>query len=456
MFKKVLKSEFSKNVFTLLTGNFIAQLIPLLLTPILSRLFSPEEFGLFAFYISIISFFTVISTGRYELAILLPKKNEEGINVMALCFVILIPLSLLLFLVVFFFENQLLELLRKPGLKGWLYYLPITIFLASTYTIFTYWSNRNKRFKDTSFGAVSLATSKVGVNLYGGLLKFDVFSGTQSFLSFFKSIFHKSYVIPVGLTPIGMGGLVLGTFFGYLLSACYFVARFLKKDSYLMKEISWIGIKKMAKKHDKFPKINSIHALTDQLKNSGVVYVISYMFSDIILGFYSMTLRVLTGPLASVTSSFTQVFLQQAASDYANEQNFIQLIKKTISKLSLIALPIFLPILFFGPQIFSFVLGDKWEVAGLYAQFLTPWLFLRFVVSPVLQIAVVIERQKELFYLSLVGNAIVFGSILIGGYFLEDIKYSFLILSFLNILYYLYCYRYILKLSKLAIDQYQN
>ena len=80
MFKKLLKSEFSRNVMTLLTGSVIAQFIPLLLTPILSRLFSPEEFGLFAFYISIITLFSAIATGRYELAILLPKDDKKAIN----------------------------------------------------------------------------------------------------------------------------------------------------------------------------------------------------------------------------------------------------------------------------------------------------------------------------------------------------------------------------------------
>tara|TARA_B110000967_G_scaffold81442_1_gene84161 strand:- start:3238 stop:4599 length:1362 start_codon:yes stop_codon:yes gene_type:complete len=452
MFKKLLKSEFSRNVMTLLTGSAIAQFIPLLLTPILSRLFSPEEFGLFAFYISIITLFSAIATGRYELAILLPKDDKKAINVLALCFIILISICTTLLAILFFFEEGIIQFIQKPDLKGWLYFIPLTLFFTSSYSIFTYWSNRKSRFADTSVGIVSLSTTKVGVNLYAGLSKVNFFEAKASFLEFFKALFKKSYAIPSGVSAIGIGGLILGSFVGYFSAVFYFIIKFFKNDRGLISSINKVTIKEMAKEHEKFPKINSIHALTDQFKNSGVIYVISYIFGDIILGFYSMTLRILTTPLAVIGNSFGQVFLQKTASIYSDKGDFIPLIKKTISKLSLIAAPIFILILLFGPQLFSFVLGEKWEIAGEYARYLTPWLFLHFVFSPIFQVAVVIGRQKELFYLSLVGNSIVFGSILIGGYFFKDIKISFLILSTLNVGYYIYSYNYILKISKKAIQ----
>ena len=453
MFKNLLKSEFSKNVMTLLTGSAIAQFIPLLLTPILSRLFSPEEFGLFAFYISIVTLFSAFATGRYELAILLPKEDKKAINIVVLCFFILTSVCLVLFGLVFFFENGIISLIKKPELKGWLYFVPLTLFFISSYSIFTYWSNRKARFAQTSKGTVALATNKVGVNLYGGLLKSGFFESKVSSLEFFKAIFKKAYVIPSGVSTVGLGGLILGTFVGYFSAVFYFVVQFLRNDKKLLGNVNKETLKEMARKHDKFPKINSIHALADQFKNSGVIYVISYIFGDIVLGFYSMTLRILTTPLAVIGNSFGQVFLQKTANIYSNHGDFIPLIKKTVSKLSLIAAPIFILILLFGPQLISFVLGEKWSVAGEYARYLTPWLYLNFIFSPIFQVAVVIERQKELFYLALLGNAIVFGSILIGGLVFKEIKISFIFMSVLNIFYYVYCYWYILKVSKIAIEQ---
>jgi O-antigen/teichoic acid export membrane protein len=453
MFKNLLKSEFSRNVMTLLTGSAIAQFIPLLLTPILSRLFSPEEFGLFAFIISIISLFSAIATGRYELAILLPKEDKKAINVFALCFIILISICLILFGLVFFFEDGIINFIQKPSLKGWLYFIPLTLFFTSSYVIFTYWSNRKARFIDTSIGTVIMSSTKTGVNLYAGLSKVNFFESKASFLEFFKALFKKSYVIPSGISTIGIGGLILGSFVGYSSAVFFFSIKFFKNDRGLLSSINKETIKEMAKKHDKFPKINSVHALTDQFKNSGVIYVISYIFGDLVLGFYSMTLRILTTPLAIIGNSFGQVFLQKTASIHADNGDFIPLIKKTISKLSLIATPIFILILLFGPQLFSFVLGEKWVVAGEYARYLTPWLFLHFVFSPVFQVAVIIEKQEQLFYVSLVHNVIVLGSILIGGFVFNEIKLGFLILSILQIGFYFFAYRWVLKISHNSVNR---
>jgi O-antigen/teichoic acid export membrane protein len=453
MLKNALKSEFSRNVVTLMTGTTFAQLIPLLLMPVVSRLFSPAEFGLFAFYFSIVSFFLVISNGRYDMAILLPKEDKDAVNILTLAFSILISLCVILFIILFLFEEDIEELISKPELNDWLLFIPLCVFSASGYKILTYWSNRKKRFKNTSLSVVAQATSRSGTLFYGGLLRNDFFTSSDSSAGFFRALFKKDYVVPFGVTPIGIGSFILSYLVGFTLSFMYLLIGFLIKDRALLKEVTGKKMSSLAKKHDKFPKINSLHALTDELKNSGVTFVISYLFSDLILGFYSMTFRVLRAPLSVIGNSFSQVFLQKTAEMHANKQDFIPLIKKIVHKLSIIALPIFIPILFFGPQLFSFVLGDKWEIAGEYAQYLTPWLFLNFIFSPIFQVAVVMDRQKELFYLALVGNSMVFGSILFGGYFFEEIKISFTILSVLSVFYYAYCYWFILKASKIAVFQ---
>jgi O-antigen/teichoic acid export membrane protein len=78
------KSEFSRNVLTLMTGTTIAQAIPIAISPILTRIYTPEDFGVFALYMSVVSIVSVVATGRYELAIMLPKKDEDAINIVTL------------------------------------------------------------------------------------------------------------------------------------------------------------------------------------------------------------------------------------------------------------------------------------------------------------------------------------------------------------------------------------
>ncbi len=73
-----LKSEFSKNTLTLMIGSALAQVIPIIISPILTRVYTPEEFGIFALYITFISIGASLVTAKYETAILLPKKEENA------------------------------------------------------------------------------------------------------------------------------------------------------------------------------------------------------------------------------------------------------------------------------------------------------------------------------------------------------------------------------------------
>lgn len=455
MLKNILKSEFSRNVMTLLTGSAIAQFIPLLLTPVLSRLFSPEEFGLFAFYYTLVSFFLVIATGRYELAILLPKKDKEAINVMGLAILLSGILSIFLLLALFIFKIPIQNLLGKPDLNQWLYLIPVCVFLGSGYKVLTYWSNRKKRFKGTSISVVTQATLRSSTVFYFGLLKSGFFGLSVATITFFKEIFHKSYAVPVGVTELGIAGFILGYVIGFGSAFLTLIFAFIKNDRELLSQISRKQMKAMGIRYKKFPQINMFHAMTDEFKNSGVTLIISYVFSDIVLGLYSMTYRVLRAPLSVIGNSFSQVFLQKAAEMYANKQNYLPIIHKVTKKLATISLPFFILVMLFGPQIFEFILGDKWSTAGEYARYLSPWLFVQFVTAPITQIAVIIEKQKELFLVSLINNAIIIGSLVVGGFVFNNILIGFAVLSILQIIYSIYLYKWILRVSKKAIEENQ-
>jgi len=148
------KSEFSRNVLTLMTGTTIAQAIPIAISPILTRIYTPEDFGVFALYMSIASIVAVVATGRYELAIMLPKKDEDALNIIALSMIIAFFVSFITFLIVFLFNAQITSLLGNPEISNWLYFIPITVLLTGIYQSFNYWSNRKKQYR-------RLATSRV-------------------------------------------------------------------------------------------------------------------------------------------------------------------------------------------------------------------------------------------------------------------------------------------------------
>ena len=103
------KNEFTRNVLTLMMGTTIAQAIPIAISPILTRIYSPKDFGLFALFMSITSFISVSATARYELAILLPKSEEEAINIVSLSMIFAILISLISLLVIFIFKAKIVD-----------------------------------------------------------------------------------------------------------------------------------------------------------------------------------------------------------------------------------------------------------------------------------------------------------------------------------------------------------
>lgn len=449
MRKKLLKSEFSKNVFILLTGTSIAQLVPILLTPVLSRLFTPEEFGVFAFYSSLVTFLSIFATGRYELAILLPKEQKDAVNILGLSFLVLISFTILTSLLSFFLSGYLFSFERIRVLGVWLYLIPLLVFFLGGVNIFTAWNNRNKKFGITSLSKITMYGSDGVSSALIGFNKNAVAFNWESI----KSVFSKSHIIS---SKFGwhFQGLILSKFIGLFASFLYLGGLFFKNQRHLLKDISKSEMKSMSKIHRDFPRINMLHALTDELKTSGLSLIILTFFFERILGIYNMTYRILRAPLSIIGTSFSQVFYQNAAEKYANKELITPFVKRTTQKLFLIGLPLFVLIFLFAPVVFTFVLGEKWSEAGVYARYLTPWLFVNFVVSPVSQLAIILKKQFAFWMINLFSNILIFVAILLAGTIFKDIKIGFIIISASQVIFYLWVYFWLIKTSTNAEKNY--
>ena len=124
---KLIPSEFAKQVFTLLSATTVAQVIPIALMPFLSRLYTPEELGHFALYQALAIFLAVCASGRFELAIVLPKERNDALQLMFMTFGLVTIVSLILLLIAFLFGSQLSILLESTAFKPFLYILPASV-----------------------------------------------------------------------------------------------------------------------------------------------------------------------------------------------------------------------------------------------------------------------------------------------------------------------------------------
>ena len=195
-----LKDTFSKNVLILFTGTVIAQAIPLAVSPVLTRLFTPEDFGLFALYFGISQIISVFMAGRYEMAIILPEKDEDAVNVVALSLALTVIVSMVCLIIVILLRIFMPVSLSHHNILNYLFLMPITILALGFSSVFTFWLNRKEHYKGISGGKIA------------------------------RSIFSSFFSIGFGLTVIKTGGLIIADTIGQSVSGIYLFIKSLKYD----------------------------------------------------------------------------------------------------------------------------------------------------------------------------------------------------------------------------------
>ena len=402
------KSEFSRNVLTLMTGTTIAQAIPIAISPILTRVYTPEDFGVFALYISVASLLSVMATGRYELAIMLPKKDEDAINIVALSIIISFFVSFISFLIVFFFNAQITNLLGNPEISSWLYFIPLTVLLTGVYQSFNYWSNRKKQYK-------RLATSRV------------VQSGTTSASN-----------LAMGFGGFGSSGLILGGILGQGVATGVLGSSIFKSDLELFKKsVNSLKIFALGKRYIKFPKFDLVASLLNVFSYQVIMILFNIFFSATVAGYYYLTQRILSIPMAFIASAISDVFREEASKDFKEYGNAKNIYKATFQKLFILGFIFSLILYFLAIDIFRIVFGEEWIVAGEYVQILTPLLFMKFISSPLSFMLYIEEKQQLNLY-----SQVLFILSITYSFFVSDNAYEVLnnIVTLFSLVYLYYLY----------------
>jgi O-antigen/teichoic acid export membrane protein len=371
MLKKLKpKSEFSRNVLTLMTGTTIAQAIPIAISPILTRIYTPEDFGMFALYMSVASILSVVATGRYELAIMLPKKDEDAVNIVALSILISFFVSFMALLIVFIFNAQITNLLGNPEISSWLYFIPITVLLTGIYQSFNYWSNRKKQYK-------RLAMSRV------------IQSGTTATTN-----------LGIGFGGVGGSGLILGGVFGQGVATAILGRLVIQKDIKVFQKVKRLKMFALARRYVKFPKFDIPSSLIYAVYSNMAIIFFTKFFEASVSGFYFFANRILRTPFSFFISAFSDVFYQKLSKtkDYKEIANEINQFSLKIFKIT------FLPFLFIVYSSYFYVepiFGEKWRELYLYIDIFALPIYIGLLLAPYGHVLKIINRQEISMYLHL-------------------------------------------------------
>lgn len=355
----------ARHVLTLLTGTGLAQLIVLAASPLLSRLFSPEDFGVFALFQSVVALLAVLATGRYELAVVLPESDDDGWQLLLLALALALGVTGLSLGGVAIGGDWLAQAAGHASIAPWLYLLPLSVGLTAVVNTLGCWANRRRQY-------AQLAGNRV-VQSGGGV------------------------AATVGLGAAGWSapGLLLGGAIGQAIAAALLGWQ-ARAD---VRRADRPRMRALAMQYLNFPRLNLPHALLDALQASALLAVMGAAFGSQVLGWYAFALRIARTPLAMLGASVGQVFQQRAAQVWNEGGDLAGLARRTTARLALFALPFALSMLF-APPLFAWAFGDEWREAGAQARLLAPWMVLNFMTSPLSQLPLVVGRQ---------GRALAFG-----------------------------------------------
>ncbi|MGJ0308719.1 lipopolysaccharide biosynthesis protein [Aliarcobacter cryaerophilus] len=406
MFKN--KSEFTKNVLILMTGTTVAQSIPIAISPILTRIYTPNDFGVWALYISIITILSSFITGKYELAILIPKNNKKAKDLVFLTLFLSFICSILIFLLIFIFIDSILILFNNQDIRMWLYFVPFNIFFISTVSTLYYYNNRLKNYKILSKNQIIQSTSQGFFNLLIGYL-------------------NKLN-----------GGLVLGTILANFISFLHFIYK--TKTIFNKYEIKGDNIIKVSKEYVKFPKYNLTSNFLENVSSQMPIILLGAFFNSTIVGFYSLSQRLVSIPIGIIGRSIGDVFREEAAKQLTIKGNCREIFLTTFKKLLFISILPFILFYFIAPQLFDIVFGNYWIVAGEYARILTPLFFLQFISNPLSNMFMIAEKQEYDLILQIYLLIVVCLSFYVGYYIFDNVKISLYIFTFF------YSIKYIVEL----------
>jgi len=363
-FRKIWRTEFFKNVATLISGTTFAQAFSVLIYVLLSRIYTEEDFGVFGLYMNILNITIIFSTAKYELAILLPKSDRESVNLLGLSGLISTGVSLFLLLIVLFFNDTICGWLGGDEISTWLYLIPLSTLLVGLFTSFRNYSNREKRYK-------LIAGANIAQSLSNSLLK-----------------------LGLGLAMIGAAGLIFGVVFGQLVGFLVFFAVHAHRN---FKKASWMKLsemKRLARQYNRFPRYNMWQGLVNNLSGALPVFIFSSHFSFAIAGFYTFGYMVIYRPVNLVANSFYQVFYQRFVEKQHHSVPLLPEIRLFLKRSIQVLLIPFIVVGIFAPEIFGFLFGEHLVEAGKYARIMLPWIFMVSLCMPLSFIPDIYRKQK--------------------------------------------------------------
>lgn len=357
------KGSYRRHVAVLASGTAMGQALPIAMSPILTRLYAPEEFGILAIYGSISAILVTLSTAQYELAITLPKADRDAASLVSLATWLCGLFSLVLLMIVGLLNEPFARLLGHPEMANWFYLLPLTVFAAGLFKTYTFWANRH-----SAYGMIARHTLQLSA----------VTVGSSTLLGVFKVA----------------GGQIIGSVIGRCIATISLVFLIHRKDREALAGATREELRAIAKRYSAHPIFFLPSKLISDFALQIPVFMISSLFLISTVGFFSIAYRLVTLPTSLIANAIGDVYRQRISHAYNETGEFRAIYKRTLFMTCAASIIPFSALFLIAPTLFGFVFGDTWSVAGDYARILALSTFFSFITTPLNKGAIVVEAKR--------------------------------------------------------------
>lgn len=367
--KNLAHSNFVRNVLTVATGTAAAQAITMLFSPLITRLYGPESFGLQGLFMSVLNILIPLSVLGYPTAIVLPRQDHEALGVVKLIMLTATCIALIVCVLFYLAGDWLLDMMQAQSLGSLVYLVPLAIIFSAMSSALSQWMIRSRAY---------------GINA-----RFQVIS----------SLLINSAKSGLGTIMPGPGTLIATNIFGGLVGTLLTFWGWLKwKPKTAAAEPSKNGksLIEIATEYRDFPIYRTPQHFINSASQSLPIFILASGFGSGSVGYYSIAFAVLAVPAALVSDSVVSVFYPRITAAIQNNENVQKIIIKATAGMALLGLAPYLIVIAFGPEIFQFVFGNEWSESGEYAQWLSIWLYLQFVHKPAAAAVPALNLNKSL------------------------------------------------------------
>jgi len=370
-----------------MTGTALAQIFGFAISPIISRLYSPSDFGVFGSFNAVLGIIAAGLTLDYSQAIMIPEQKDDAFSLFILSCISTATIGACCLIVCLIAPTFIQNFLKAPN--AWILVLLVISVLANGLNQATQaWCVRTKSFKHTSASQVIRSLSA---------------NGTQVCLGYLK-----------GKAPALIFSSVLGDMLA-TLNLAKVVFRDLRK---LRQNIRWNRIWQLAKDYRDFPIYSASTNVINSLSLGLPIFLLTHFYGIAVAGAYAFGLRILQTPSGLILRALRQVLYQKASETHNEGGRLVPLYVKITGGLLVLALFPSLVLFIWAPQLFTWIFGDQWHMAGVFARSLVLWLMFMFCNLPAVLFARILRMQRKMFFFDqvlLAARALV---LIVGGIYL--------------------------------------